>query len=39
VVEFFVDPAMAEQLLKRIGEAVLKLVYARLPAEIGMTAQ
>ncbi|MBN8765367.1 MAG: hypothetical protein BGP20_15835 [Thiobacillus sp. 63-78] len=39
VVEFFVDPAMAEQLLKRIGEAGLKLVYARLPAEIGMTAQ
>jgi hypothetical protein len=38
VVEFFVDAAMADQLLKLIAEADLKLVYARLPAEIGVTA-
>jgi PII-like signaling protein len=38
VVEFFVDDAMAEQLLKRIAEADLKLVYARFPAEIGVTS-
>lgn len=37
VVEFFVDAAMADQLLKIIAEAGLKLVYARLPAEIGVT--
>lgn len=36
-VEFFVDAAMADQLLKTIAEADLKLVYARLPAEIGVT--
>jgi hypothetical protein len=29
---------MADQLLKLIAEADLKLVYARLPAEIGVTA-
>ncbi|MHB1092978.1 DUF190 domain-containing protein [Thiobacillus sp.] len=39
VVEFFVEAAMADQLLKYIGDAGLKLVYARLPAEIGVTAQ
>ncbi len=39
VVEFFVDTEMADQLLKRIAEAGLKLVYARLPAEIGVTVQ
>jgi PII-like signaling protein len=38
VVEFFVDAAMADQMLKTIAEAGLKLVYARLPAEIGLTA-
>ena len=38
VVEFFVDAAMADQLLKIIAEAELKLVYARLPAETGVTA-
>lgn len=38
VVEFFVDEAMADRLLKAIAEAGLKLVYARLPAEIGVTA-
>ncbi|MGA9164057.1 MAG: DUF190 domain-containing protein [Thiobacillus sp.] len=38
VVEFFVEEAMADQLLKLIAEADLKLVYARLPAEIGVTA-
>jgi hypothetical protein len=37
VVEFFVDTAMADQLLKLIAEAGLKLVYAKLPAEIGVT--
>ena len=38
VVEFFVDAALADSLLKAIAEADLKLVYARLPAEIGVTA-
>ncbi len=38
VVEFFVDTAVADQVLKAIAEAGLKLVYARLPAEIGITA-
>ena len=38
VVEFFVDAAMADQLLKIIAEAGLKLVYAKLPAETGVTA-
>ena len=39
VVEFFVDAAQADQLLKVIADAGLKLVYARLPAEIGVTVQ
>lgn len=39
VVEFFVDESMADRLLKTIAEADLKLVYAKLPAEIGVTAQ
>ncbi|MHB1143813.1 MAG: DUF190 domain-containing protein [Thiobacillus sp.] len=38
VVEFFVDAATADRLLQAIAEAGLKLVYARLPAEIGVTA-
>ena len=38
VVEFFVEAPMADQLLKIITEAGLKLVYAKLPAEIGVTA-
>jgi PII-like signaling protein len=38
VVEFFVETAVADQILKAIAEAGLKLVYARLPAEIGITA-
>lgn len=37
VVEFFVEDAMADRLLKAIAEAGLELVYARLPAEIGVT--
>ena len=37
VVEFFVEAAVADRLLARIAEAGLKLVYARLPAEIGVT--
>ena len=39
VVEFFAEAAMADQLLKRIADAGLKLVYAKLPAEIGVTVQ
>ena len=38
VVEFFVEAAMAERLLKLVADAGLKLVYAKLPAEIGVTA-
>lgn len=38
VVEFFVDAALADRLLQAITAADLKLVYARLPAEIGVTA-
>ena len=37
VVEFFVEAAIADQLLKVIAEAGLKLVYAKLPAELGVT--
>lgn len=37
VVEFFVDVALADALLHAIAEAGLKLVYAKLPAEIGVT--
>lgn len=39
VVEFFVESAMADRMLKAIADAGLQLVYARLPAEIGVTAQ
>ncbi|MBI1284809.1 MAG: DUF190 domain-containing protein [Thiobacillus sp.] len=38
VVEFFVDAAMADRLLQAITQAGQKLVYAKLPAEIGITA-
>jgi PII-like signaling protein len=38
VVEFFVEEAIADQVLKVITEAGLQLVYARMPAEIGVTA-
>jgi PII-like signaling protein len=38
VVEFFVEAAMADQLLNVIREAGLNLPYARMPAEIGTTA-
>lgn len=37
VVEFFADAAQLDDLLKRIGDAGLKLFYARLPAETGIT--
>ena len=37
VVEFFVEAAIADQLLKVIADAGLKLVYAKLPAELGVT--
>ncbi len=36
-VEFFVDAGQADALIKRVGEAELKLFYARLPAETGVT--
>lgn len=39
VVEFFVESAMADRMLKAIADAGLNLVYARLPAELGVTAQ
>jgi PII-like signaling protein len=38
VVEFFVEAEMADQLLQTIADAELHLVYARFPAEIGITA-
>lgn len=37
VAEFFVDAATADRLLQAIAGAGLKLVYAKLPAEIGIT--
>ena len=37
VVEFFVEAAVADQLLQSIGAAGLNLVYTKLPAEIGIT--
>ena len=37
VVEFFVEAGMADRLLQTIANADLKLVYAKLPAEIGVT--
>lgn len=37
VVEFLVDAPIAEQLLKVISDAGLKLVYAKLPVEMGVT--
>ncbi len=39
VVEFFVEDATADRLLRTLSEAGLQLVYAKLPAEIGVTAQ
>lgn len=38
VVEFFVETATADQLLKAVSDAGLKLVYAKLPAELGVTS-
>ena len=37
VVECFAEPALADQLLKTIADAGLNLVYARFPAEVGVT--
>ena len=37
VVQFCVEQTLAEKLLTRIGEEGLKLVYAKLPAETGVT--
>ncbi|OZA25694.1 MAG: hypothetical protein B7X93_10705 [Hydrogenophilales bacterium 17-61-9] len=37
VVEFLVEASVADELLKAISEAGLKLVYAKLPAGIGIT--
>jgi len=39
VVTFFVEAPMADQLLQTIAAAGLSLPYARLPAEIDVTAQ
>jgi hypothetical protein len=36
-VQFCVEQVLAEKLLTRIGEEGLKLVYAKLPAETGVT--
>ena len=36
-VEFFVDEAMADRLLQAVSDAGLNLVYARLPAQTGVT--
>ena len=38
VVEFFVDAAAVDRILNAIAAAGLQLVYAKLPAEIGVTA-
>ncbi|MFZ5575575.1 MAG: DUF190 domain-containing protein [Pseudomonadota bacterium] len=37
VVEFMVEPAQADRLLKAVAEAGLQLFYARYPVEIGVT--
>jgi PII-like signaling protein len=37
VVEFFVDTVMGDKMLQAITQAGLKLIYAKLPAEIGHT--
>jgi PII-like signaling protein len=37
VVEFFVEQALADQVLQAIADAGLQLVYAKLPAELGVT--
>jgi hypothetical protein len=37
VVEFFVEPEHADQVLQAIADAGLQLVYAKLPAELGVT--
>lgn len=37
VVEFMVEPDLAERLLKSVAEAGLQLFYARYPVEIGVT--
>ncbi len=38
VVEFFADAATTDRILNAIAAAGLQLVYAKLPAEIGVTA-
>lgn len=38
VVEFLVESALAEQLLQAVTQAELKLVYAKWPADIGITS-
>ncbi len=37
VVEFFVEPELADQVLQAVADAGLQLVYAKLPAELGVT--
>ena len=39
VVEFFVEPALADTILQAVADAGLELVYAKLPAEIGVTGR
>lgn len=39
VVEFFVEAAMADRILQTVADAGLELVYARLPAELGVTTR
>lgn len=39
VVEFFVEAAMADRILQAVADAGLELVYARLPAELGVTTR
>lgn len=38
VVEFLVESALADQLLQAIAQAELKLVYAKWPADMGITS-
>lgn len=38
VVEFLIDASVADLLLQIISDAGLKLVYAKLPVDIGVTA-
>ena len=39
VVEFFVEDALADRILQTVADAGLELVYAKLPAETGVTGR